>query len=374
MEQIQTDKKENNGGKHKKLGVLAVLLTFFIIILLVLTGPAYALSMNLSSDKTDVKRGESISFDVDLNLDSNQYLDMGSITLVLEGPLHKECVFSKTGSIINGCDGVSSIVLVSKTNGSYGYGYGYGYGSFTDVKYRVVINTASYAAGTYITQIKALIGNSLYTKTGNSIVIRSTSGTTTFGGISSIHNPFDNGIGDGSSGNKVYLQESDNFNFMLDNEQHTLQVLSITNDSVTLVIRSEPQQVIMTIYKDEQVDVNDDGKSDLDLSLLYTGETQASLAITYPQSIKLNKEVKKIESKNSNYLSDEGFIQNSYSESPPYATENNVYELFFGNGVLGGMLFIIILVFINLIMLELIAFASVSMKRKRNKVRIKRYI
>jgi len=358
--------------KHRNLSILALLITGFIITLLILTGPAYALSLNLQSDKTDVKKGDNINFDVTINLDSSQYQDLSSITLVLDGPLRKECVFDKTGGIINGCSGVSSVTLLSKTSGVYGYGYGYGYGgNFNEVKYRVKLNTGSYPAGTYNTQIKTLIGNSLYTKNGNPITIRSSSNS---GGDSTVDtretgstNPFSNGRSDDST-NKVYLQENDMFNFVMGYEKHSLEVISITNESVNLVIRSEPKQVMMTITEDKMVDVNDDGVDDLKLSLLYTGDEKASLEIKYPESLELNKNISST-SNTGNKV--DGFLESNYAEYEPVAEAKN---LFFSNGIFGSFIFILILAFINLIMLELIAFTILSAKRKRSKVKIRRYL
>ena len=93
-----------------------------------------------------------------------------------------------------------------------------------------------------------------------------------------------------------------------------------------------------------------------------------AIEIKYPESLELNKNISST-SNTGNKV--DGFLESNYAEYEPVAEAKN---LFFSNGIFGSFIFILILAFINLIMLELIAFTILSAKRKRSKVKIRRYL
>ena len=55
--------------------------------------------------------------------------------------------------------------------------------------------------------------------------------------------------------------------FIIDNEEHTIKVNSIGNDSVNLIIQSNPIQIDIKIGEEKKFDLNDDGIYDLYVKL-----------------------------------------------------------------------------------------------------------
>ena len=172
--------------KENKLSIKALSLgiTILIIGLLLLSGPAQAFTLNLTADKTEVGKSEKIIFTAKINLENtDQNLPVKNITLILAGPVKKQCVFDITGKAISGCFNIN-IKKINPTE-SYGYGYGYnnntnhdfgyGYGINQNLEYEITIHSQHFTPGTYTTSLKAIIGNKTFTQSGSDIKITASS-------------------------------------------------------------------------------------------------------------------------------------------------------------------------------------------------------
>ena len=60
---------------------------------------------------------------------------------------------------------------------------------------------------------------------------------------------------------------SKNVKFAFGNETHSLKILEVTNNTVTVSIESDPILVLLDLNETEEVDLDNDGKTDLILSL-----------------------------------------------------------------------------------------------------------
>ena len=168
----------NNKGKLGK--ILSILATSLILFLLVFSAPAKAFVLNLSSDKSEVSRGNTITFTASISISSSENLDVSQLVLDLNGVNGKNytCTFDKNGAILSGCLGMG-ITKISGPDYKYGYGYntvgyGYGYGFNNGIlSYRIVLDTEDYQTGDYNTKLTADIGSNHYSQSGSLITINS---------------------------------------------------------------------------------------------------------------------------------------------------------------------------------------------------------
>ncbi|MFA7707678.1 MAG: hypothetical protein WCX73_01900 [Candidatus Pacearchaeota archaeon] len=142
--------KKLNGKKESKVRIFSLVLTAFILGLLIISSPANAFTLTLTSNDNKVEKGDVIVFTatVDVNSETDE---IQNLTLDLEGPEDQTCIFNTNGVILSGCKGISITKLESAV---YGYGYGYGYmysaGKF---QYRIRLDTDKYKTGTYSTKL-----------------------------------------------------------------------------------------------------------------------------------------------------------------------------------------------------------------------------
>ncbi len=73
------------------------------------------------------------------------------------------------------------------------------------------------------------------------------------------------------------IAESGTLSFTALGETHTAKVLTITSDSVTVEISSTPKQITLNVGDTKEVDVNDNGKSDLSVTLKSISNAKADL-------------------------------------------------------------------------------------------------
>jgi PGF-pre-PGF domain-containing protein len=151
----------------------SALITVFIVIMLIISGPAQAVSVMISGLDGTYTKGNSINFTVSVNItDPDKYVPAANISLDVAGPVNLKRTFALDGTPISG-DSAITITSVntpqsnqfgygygygvdsrSGTGSSFGYGYGYGYGygaggGTVTYTYNVTINTASLPAGSY---------------------------------------------------------------------------------------------------------------------------------------------------------------------------------------------------------------------------------
>jgi hypothetical protein len=113
--------------KKMPVKIIAGVITLGIIMLLILSGPASALTLGLAAFSNSAPmQGQSVSTVASLNINSNERLNLTEINLVLDSPVYARiCKFKPDGTPISGCSGIT-ITKVSDTT-SYGWGYGYKY-------------------------------------------------------------------------------------------------------------------------------------------------------------------------------------------------------------------------------------------------------
>ncbi|MBU0906588.1 MAG: hypothetical protein KKD18_04875 [Nanoarchaeota archaeon] len=133
------------GFTNKK--VLSVFVTLSVILLLLMLGPVEALILHFTTLDDDIIQGEIINFEIEINIEPGETLDLQTITLLLDGPEDLICRFLPNGTLLNSCPNVQ-IVQTSSTNYNYGYGYeGYLPGT---LKYEVNIDSTSLSPGEYV--------------------------------------------------------------------------------------------------------------------------------------------------------------------------------------------------------------------------------
>ncbi len=227
--------------------IIAGILTLAIIGLLIFAGPAQAFVLGLTADKEDVKKGETITFNATLDIQSmDKYLPVEHLELHINGPESVVCKFDINGKIINeeGCEGMEIERIYFNSENYLGYGYGYGYGQENsygygyeidygygynfgydygygygygaggkeiNLIYKITLDTISYEAGDYISQLKADIGGEIFASkskpeftviSSNSFSGQGGSGSDngenndTIGGLSSQNNGDSNGNGE----------------------------------------------------------------------------------------------------------------------------------------------------------------------------------
>ncbi|MCX9011814.1 MAG: PGF-pre-PGF domain-containing protein [Candidatus Methanoperedens sp.] len=164
---------ENKGVKKRSV-VASTLVTLIIVAMLIISGPAQAVSVSISGLQTaPYTQGSNVEFQVTINItDPDRFVPVTNISINVTGPSGINRTFAPDGTPLSG-DPVISIDpfliphpsdfgygygygydsrLGSGHNFGYGYGYGYGYGagggSLTYI-YNVTINTTSLQAGSY---------------------------------------------------------------------------------------------------------------------------------------------------------------------------------------------------------------------------------
>ena len=170
---------------NKLIKTSAVLMSLIIIGILVISGPTQAFTLAVDSNKDFVNKGENVTFDISIEMNSDEETSLNTITLILDGGLvgKKECVFDINGNKLSSCTGIVNItkIIVSDTAGygygGYGYILGYGYGlRDKKVTYKITLDTDEYSLGAYDITAKAVIGNNvIIQQMGNKVVIRSES-------------------------------------------------------------------------------------------------------------------------------------------------------------------------------------------------------
>jgi hypothetical protein len=161
------------GNRGKSL-VPSTIITLFIVAMLIISGPAQAVAVNIAGLDPSYTKGEDVDFQIKIDInDPDQYVSITNISLDLNGPVKKTIFFTLDGKQISpGCNIEITPVSIPKDdfgygNGygydtragygydlGYGYGYGYGYGGgggAISFIYDVSIHTATNClpAGTY---------------------------------------------------------------------------------------------------------------------------------------------------------------------------------------------------------------------------------
>jgi len=159
---IVVRKKNNFSSK-----IFSGFLTGVVILMLLFSGPAQALNLNLEISEKEIIKGEKTNFFVRVDMESEN-LSIDYLSLNLIGPIETECKFKTNGEIIENCDGI--IIEKIKTN-KYGYGYE------EDKKilnYKITLDSNEYFAGVYEIFLYVYTKDKVYMKEGGSIEIKPT--------------------------------------------------------------------------------------------------------------------------------------------------------------------------------------------------------
>jgi hypothetical protein len=185
---MKINKKLNSLKKSMKSNnkLVVGLISISMLILILFAGPVQAFILGLALDNNSPTKGEIITFTAKLDIETmDKYLPIKNLTLLLEGPTNKECVFDIYGNNLTDCDGLNIIPINIDLNGkygqgegygndsSYGYGYnfgydcGYGYGYGAGGKeihliYNITLDTTNYNPGDYQSSLKSFIGNKTF--------------------------------------------------------------------------------------------------------------------------------------------------------------------------------------------------------------------
>jgi len=173
--------------QSKQSNLLVIVLTISILSIIIITGPAKAFVLNLTSDKSSVTIGDSLVFNASISI-VDESLPIEKIILELEGPENISCEFQPDSTILTGCKGIS-IKKITGDSSEYGYNYGYnegysydfgyGYGYLGDLTYEITLSTADYLTGEYKTKLVVPMDNKNFTKDGptlniNAVVVSTT--------------------------------------------------------------------------------------------------------------------------------------------------------------------------------------------------------
>lgn len=137
-----------------KQQIISTLITISIIGILFLFGSASAISLKLS-DFSDTLKGNKVSTNLDIEINSNERIELNNISIYLNGIYL--CEFNHK-TLDSNCQGIEIEKLTSNENFGYGYGYsygysyGYGYGynqgySGTKLSYKLTFDTSNIPLG-----------------------------------------------------------------------------------------------------------------------------------------------------------------------------------------------------------------------------------
>lgn len=149
---------------------IATILSFLIIFLLILSGPAQAYTINFDIVDKKVSQGDTVNFIIDLEFNNQEIVNNLSIELKNSFNETIKCNFNLNAEIISGCSNIN-IQKISEETAEYSYGYNYGYGYSKKITYSLAFNTTNYREGDYKTYLTTYYNNSEDKKKGEIITI-----------------------------------------------------------------------------------------------------------------------------------------------------------------------------------------------------------
>ncbi len=153
--------------KEKRPLLISALITFIILVMLIFSGPATALSVLIQGLMSSYTQDSIVKFNVTINIsDPDRFVPARYIYVNLTGPLNVSRTFDLKGKPLSGDELIRitpiSIPLKSQYGYGYGYamykdfgynfGYGYGYGTGPGIihySYNVSINSSTLPTGNY---------------------------------------------------------------------------------------------------------------------------------------------------------------------------------------------------------------------------------
>jgi len=126
-------------------------------------GPAEALILSFKISDNDIVQGQLTNFEIKIQIENKEIIDIEHITLSLSGPRQLTCRFYPNGTLLDACPEIQ-IKQIEKTNYTsrtynynYGYGYGYSYQGYTQglLKYNITFSSENLPPGEY--QVKYIV-------------------------------------------------------------------------------------------------------------------------------------------------------------------------------------------------------------------------
>lgn len=317
------------GLKENKRKIFSIFVTLGIICLLLLAGPANAITLGITDvSSEEPNEGSTVSFLAKLDMHTNDRIPLTNITVYIEysnGTIVPDTnlTFDLEGNNLSSSSTLSVTKIYSTTtydastagygygygynlteyeniNQSFGYGYaavsGYGYDSFsTSIKsgsgsttaefiYNVTWETPGVSADTvykikmYTTANDGSNSAKYYLKTPTTITVQNVAGTTTSSGGSSrgTYYPSNTEFEQGytkelGKGNIVRIQIAGSY--------HSITIKNIYGNSVELEVRSTPQTILLNVGETKKVEVTGDNYYDLQLTLDSIASNKAKVTV-----------------------------------------------------------------------------------------------
>ncbi len=163
-------------------GGFSAALTIFVLIALILAGPANAFKINVSpADDTVLDFGEFVSFSGTVKIENKERVPVDYF--ILEFSDGSQCKFEPDGTPITGCSFVTINVLdmpaynegnsTFKVSGhKYNYGYGYGFEGSDSFSFKFSADTEHFDWGNHKYKLIAVVGSNQFKSATNTFVIR----------------------------------------------------------------------------------------------------------------------------------------------------------------------------------------------------------
>jgi hypothetical protein len=287
--------------------ITSLFLTAFVISVLIISGPAQAITLGISeiSDLTPEEQSE-ISFVAKIDLHENDVVALKNITANIknnDNTVNATCTFSLNGNKLS-CDSsfgdielVSSNIEYNDSHAGYGYGYasggyinesfgygyqyiaGYGYDEFSnsitttaELVYNIEWTTPGVSSETsFSIEILANADDgtntaTYKTKTAQQITVEPETSSPSPGGGSGNYERV-RVIYIGGKSNQVNLGKNDVGKFRFKGAFHRMKFSYMGQNRVTIVIYSTPKTVSLDVGESAKVDITDDGYYDLHITL-----------------------------------------------------------------------------------------------------------
>ena len=158
--------------------IISGLITFAVITLLIIAGPAEAFVLDISMSDDKPTEGEIVKFDVSAKIEPSDSISNISYFLL---EIEKEgsndvisCKFLPDGTKLTACLNIINITKKSSAPFGYGYSYGYSYGyGFGEgiFSFEISLDTEGLDHGAYRTRFIAEVEGDVIEKEGKKLII-----------------------------------------------------------------------------------------------------------------------------------------------------------------------------------------------------------
>lgn len=156
-----------------KAKIFGFVFSAFVVVLLLMAGPAEGLSLKLGVNNVKPEKGDLVTFNAEVEITNSEFLSLEKLVLEMDGPEDVSCAFDVDGVALDGCKNIR-ITKTGESSSLYGYHYGYGYG-VGKLVYKIEIDTSGLDTGSYSTSLKVKSSNQIYSIAGKEISVKSSS-------------------------------------------------------------------------------------------------------------------------------------------------------------------------------------------------------